>query len=397
MNRGALENLTVLDLSRVLAGPYATMTLADMGANVIKIEIPEKGDDTRSYAPFRNEESMYFANFNRNKKGITLNLKNDEGKRIFKELVKQADIVVENYRPGVMEKLGLGYEALRSVNQRIIYAAVSGFGSYGPYAQRAGYDIISQAMGGLMSITGQPEDAPTRAGNAMGDILGGLNLTIGILAAVNARELTGVGQKVDVALVDCVVSSLEAAFQRYFNTRKVPERMGNRYAAVAPYDSYQAKDGYYVLGCGNQKFYEILCKDIIQQPQLIADERFLTLQDRVSRHAQLTPYIEAWSKEYLVEEVVEIMMAKGIPAAPIYNLQQITQDDHIANVREMFVDLPHPVIGKMKVNGCPIKLMDTKPEIKTPAPTLGQDNERIYEGLGYAKDEILQLKQAHII
>lgn len=397
MSRGALENLTVLDLSRVLAGPYATMTLADMGANVIKIELPHKGDDTRTYAPFHHNESLYFANFNRNKKGITLNLKSEKGKELFKELVKTADIVVENYRPGVMEKLGLGYEELRKINDRIIYAAVSGFGSYGPYAQRAGYDIISQAMGGLMSITGQPNDAPTRAGNAMGDILGGLNLTIGILAAVNARELTGKGQKVDVALVDCVVSSLEAAFQRYFDTLQVPNRMGNRYAAVAPYDSYQAKDGYYVLGCGNQKFYEILCNDILKQPELIMDERFLTLQNRVENHANLTPYIEAWSSNYTVDEVVSCMMKLGIPAAPIYDLKQISEDEHIANVREMFVELPHPVIGKMKVNGCPIKLMDTKPEIKTPAPTLGQNNEMIFGQLGYSNEEIQQWIKDQII
>lgn len=397
MNKGALENLVVLDLTRVLAGPYATMILADMGATVIKIEIPNKGDDTRTYAPFRNEESMYFANFNRNKKGITLNLKSEKGKRIFKDLVRTADIVVENYRPGVMEKLGLGYDELKRINEKIIYAEVSGFGSYGPYAKRAGYDIISQAMGGLMSITGEENGAPTRAGNAMGDILGGLNLTIGILAAVNARSLTGKGQKVDIALVDCVVSSLEAAFQRYFYTQAIPKRMGNRYAAVAPYDSYKAKDGYFVLGCGNQKFYEILCRDVMKQEALIQDERFLTLQDRVKHHALLTPYIEEWSKNYKVEEVVDIMMKHGIPAAPILNLKQITENEHIAQAREMFVDMPHPVIGDMKVNGCPIKLMDTMPQIKTPAPTLGQDNIEILQQLGYSDQDIENLKQEHII
>lgn len=397
MSKQALENLVVLDLTRVLAGPYATMILADMGAEVIKIEIPGKGDDTRSYAPFQNDESMYFANFNRNKQGITLNLKSEKGKAIFRSLVKQADIVVENFRPGVMEKLGLGYDDLKKINDRLIYASVSGFGSYGPYADRAGYDIISQAMGGLMSITGQPMDAPTRAGNAMGDILGGLNLTIGILAAVHARSITGEGQKVDVALVDCVVSSLEAAFQRYFKSKEIPPRMGNRYAAVAPYDSYRAKDGYYVLGCGNQKFYEILCRDILKQPQLIEHKLFLTLQDRVLHHEELTPYIEAWSMKYTVEEAVNLLMSYGLPAAPIYDLKQISEDPHIAQAREMLVELRHPVIGDMKVSGCPIKLMGTKPEIKTPAPTLGQDNIKVLEKLGFSMVQIEELRREKII
>lgn len=397
MSKGALEDLLILDLTRVLAGPYATMILADMGANVIKIEVPGKGDDTRSYAPFIQEESMYYANFNRNKKGMTLNLKSEKGKEIFRQLVKDADVVVENYRPGVMDRLGLGYEDLKKINEGIIYAEVSGFGSYGPYSQRAGYDIISQAMGGLMSITGPQDGAPTRAGNAMGDILGGLNLTIGILAAVHARTLTGKGQKVDVALVDCVVSSLEAAFQRYFKSGDIPKRMGNRYAAVAPYDSYRAKDGYFVLGCGNQKFYEILCKDIMHQPELIQDQRFLTLQDRVENHEELTPIIEAYTTKYSVDENVDTLMQWGIPAAPIYDLKQISEDVHIANAREMFVSLHHPIIGEMKVSGCPIKLMDTKPQIKTAAPTFGQDNEEILNSIGYDHLDIEQFSTEHII
>ena len=205
MKKGALSNIKVLDLTRVLAGPYCTMMLADFGADVIKIEMPRKGDDTRGFGPFVNGESLYYANINRNKKGITLNLKSEEGKNIFLEMVKHADVVVENYRPGVMEKLGLGYDELAKVNNQIIYGAVSGFGCYGPYSERPGYDIIAQAMGGLMSITGQEGGEPTRVGNAMGDVLGGMNLTIGILTALNARKIIGKGQRVDVSLVDSVV------------------------------------------------------------------------------------------------------------------------------------------------------------------------------------------------
>lgn len=237
----ALENLTVLDLTRVLAGPFCTMMLADMGANVIKIEVPKGGDDTRSYPPFRaknlngERESVYFANINRNKKGITLNLKAPEGKEIFKELVKKADIVVENYRPGVMDKLGLGYDVLKEINPRIIYAAVSGFGCYGPYHLRPGYDILAQAMGGMMSITGSKGGEPTRAGSALGDILGGLHVTIGILAAVNARTITGKGQRVDVSLMDSMIAATENTALKYIETGNIPAPMGNRYAAVSPY------------------------------------------------------------------------------------------------------------------------------------------------------------------
>ena len=245
----ALENLTVLDLTRVLAGPFCTMMLADMGANVIKIEVPKGGDDTRSYPPFRaknlngERESVYFANINRNKKGITLNLKTPEGKEIFKELVKKADIVVENYRPGVMDKLGLGYDVLKEINPRIIYAAVSGFGCYGPYHLRPGYDILAQAMGGMMSITGSKGGEPTRAGSALGDILGGLHVTIGILAAVNARTITGKGQRVDVSLMDSMIAATENTALKYIESGNIPAPMGNRYAAVSPYDSFSCKGG----------------------------------------------------------------------------------------------------------------------------------------------------------
>ena len=220
----ALEDLVVLDLTRVLAGPYCTMMLADFGARVIKIEVPGKGDDTRAMGPFRNGSSMYYANVNRNKQGVTLNLKKPEGKELFLKLVEKADVVVENYRPGVMDRLGLGYDVLKEVNPRIIYAAVSGFGSYGRCAYRPGYDIIAQSYGGLMSITGEEGGQPLRAGNAMGDVLGGMNLTIGVLTALHARSLSGKGQRVDVALVDSVVSALETGTQRYFGLYGVISR-----------------------------------------------------------------------------------------------------------------------------------------------------------------------------
>ncbi|RQD71350.1 MAG: CoA transferase [Tindallia sp. MSAO_Bac2] len=398
MSQGALENITVLDLTRVLAGPFTTMILADMGANVIKIEIPEKGDDTRHFGPFQNEESLYYANINRNKKGVTLNLKDPEGKKMFLEMAKKADVVVENYRPGVMDKLGLGYEKLSEVNEKIIYAAVSGFGSYGPYTDRPGYDIIAQAMGGIMSITGKPGDGPVRVGNAMGDVLGGLSLTIGILAAINGREVTGKGQKVDVSLVDSVVASLEIGIQRYIATEELPEKMGNRYASAYPYDTFMAKDGYFVIGCGNQKLFENLVIKAMQKPELLEDERFLNNDLRCDNHAPLKAIIEDWSKNFTIDEVVEMILNAGCPAAPIFDMQRLLNDEHIAGAREMFVPIKHPKIGEMKVNGCHIKLSDTKPQVKTPSPDLGQDNEAVYQDmLNISPDDLKQLLQRGVI
>ncbi len=394
----ALYDITVLDLTRVLAGPYCTMMLADFGANVIKIEVPGRGDDTRGFGPIKNGESMYYANVNRNKKSVTLNLKSDKGKQMFLDMVKKADVVVENYRPGVMDKLGLGYDVLKEVNDKIIYAAVSGFGCYGPNSQRPGYDIIAQAVGGLMSITGEPGGHPTRVGNAMGDVLGGMNLTIGVLAALHARTLTGKGQRVDVALVDSVVSSLETGTQRYFATGKDPELMGNRYASAYPYDSFPASDGSFVIGCGNDKLFTMLCTKVLDREDLLTDPRFETNIKRCENHAELRPEIVKWSKEHTVDEAVKLINEAGVPAAPINTISKVTADPNIADVREMLVPLKHPVIGDMKVNGNPVKLLDTMPQIKTPAPALGQDNESVYgDMLGMCEEELEELRSEKVI
>lgn len=398
MSKSALGDITVLDLTRVLAGPYCTMMLADFGANVIKIEMPGKGDDTRAFAPFKNGESLYYANVNRNKKGITLNLKSEEGKKIFLDMVKKADVVVENYRPGVMDKLGVGYDVLKEVNDKIIYAAVSGFGCYGPYSKRPGYDIIAQATGGLMSITGEPGGQPLRVGNAMGDVLGGLNLTIGILTALHARTLTGKGQHVDVALVDAVVASLETGLQRYMASGKQPELMGNRYASAYPYDSFEAKDGRFVIGCANDKLFTALCTKVLGREDLLTNPKFETNLKRCDNHTELKPEIEKWTREHTVDECVELILDAGVPAAPINDLKRVTTDKHIIGAREMLVPMNHPVIGEMKVNGNPVKLMDTSADITHPAPTLGEYNEAVYgELLGLTKEDIDKLAADKVI
>ncbi len=397
IKHSALENIVVLDLTRVLAGPYSGAILADFGAKVIKVEQPGAGDDSRHYGPHVNGESLYYGNLNRNKLGITLNLKSEEGKKIFLDLVKDADVLIENYRLGVMERLGLGYETLKEVNPGLIYGAITGFGATGPYRDRPGYDIISQAMGGLMSVTGQEGDPPTRVGSAMGDVLGGLNLTIGILTALNARHITGKGQYIDVSITDSVVLSLEQAWQRYFVSGDIPKPHGNYYDAIAPYDSYEAKDGWMVIGCGNQKLYETLCTKILKQPELISDERFTTVPLRVKNNKEFKQIMEGWLADYTVNEAVDIILKAGIPAAPILNVEQIAKDEHFTIDRELFVNINHPVCGEVKINGNAIKLSDTKAEIRMPAPVLGQHNAEILLKYGYTSSDIERLSCEGVI
>lgn len=392
---GALSGVRVLDLTRVLAGPFCTMMFADMGAEVIKIEEPNKGDDSRQFAPFKNGESSYYMNLNRNKKGITLNLK--KGKDLFIELVKNADIVVENYRPGTMEKLGLGYEELKKINPRIVYCAISGFGHTGPYSQRPGYDIIGQAMGGLMSTTGWPDSGPTRSGTAMSDVLAGLSAAIGTLAALHHRDKTGEGQKVDIALVDSVVASLEIITQIYLTEGRTPERIGNRYESCYPYDTFKALDGEVVIAAANDKLWNLVV-DVMQQPALKEKEEFKGNPMRVKNHALLKPIVEAWTSKYTVADVVDKMLAAGVPSAPINNIDQLVSDPHIAGAREMFVEIEHPKAGKLKLTGSHIKLSQTQTSLRTPSPLLGQHTEEVLSDLlGLTTDQLAKLAQEGVV
>lgn len=396
MRQGALSGVTVIDLTRVLAGPYCSMMLADMGADVIKVELPGKGDDSRGHYPQINGESAYYMNLNRNKRSITLNLKTEEGKEILRKMVRKADIILENYRPGVMEKLGLGYEELKKINPGIIYGCVSGFGHYGPYSQRPGYDIIGQAMGGLMSTTGWPGGDPTRSGTAMSDVMGGISLAVGVLAAYISKEKTGQGQLVDVALVDSIVSSLEIINQIYLVTGRVPARIGNRYEASYPYDSFRAKDGMLVIGAGNDKLFGLLC-GLMKQPELEEDPRFCSNIKRVEHHAELKPIIEAWLSAYDTETAVQMILDAGVPAGPIYSIDQVTKDPHIAGAREMFVEMEHPVAGKLKITGNQVKLSGTPVSFRTPAPLLGQHtNEILRDFLDMDEAEIQSLREKNV-
>lgn len=393
---GVLSGVKVLDLSRVLAGPYCGMMLADMGADVLKIEVPVKGDDARRNAPIIAEgESSYFLNLNRNKKGITLNLKSEKGKEAFLRLVKDADILIENYRPGVMQKLGLGYDVLKEVNPRLVYGAISGFGQYGPYSKRAGYDIIAQAMSGLMSTTGWPTTGPTRSGTAIGDVAAGMSCCIGILAAYSNCLRTGKGEFVDVALVDSLVSALEIINMIYLCTGRVPSRIGNRYEAIYPYDSFKAADGNVIIACGNDKLFNLL-KEILKMPEL-DDERFDGNIKRVANHAPLKEIVEKWTSTRTIKEITETLLAVGIPSAPINSIDMVTKDEHIAGAREMFVECDHPVAGKIKLTGTQIKFQDHKFEVFCPAPELGEHNDEVFKSIGYSEEEIQAMRAEGVI
>ena len=387
-----LEGLIVLDLTRVLVGPYATMVLADLGADVIKIEMPGTGDDARAYPPHINGESAYFMSLNRNKRGMTLNLKSEAGKEVFRDLVGKADIVVENFRPGTMTKLGLDYDTLREINPRLIYAAASGFGQTGPYSRRAAYDAIVQAMGGIMSVTGQAGGEPTRVGTSMGDITAGLFTTIGILTAVIHREKSGKGQMVDVAMLDSQVAILENAIARYTVTGKIPEPIGNRHPSIIPFETFATADGTIMIAAGNNALWRKLCY-ALEQPDLADDPRFKTNPLRAENYDELRPILAAVIGGRETAVWLEILEEAGVPNGPINNMAQVMADPQV-QAREMIVEVDHPVAGKTELPGIPIKLSDTPGSIRTPAPLLGQHAEEILTGLlGYDQQDIEGLRE----
>lgn len=399
MLQGALSDVKILDLTQVLAGPFAAMWLGDLGADIIKIEMPGKGDDARQTPIHVNGASTFFAALNRNKRSITLNLKSPEGKAIFLDMVKQADVVLSNFRPGVMERLGLGYAELSAVNERIIFATASGFGQKGKYSQRPAYDCVAQGMGGIMSLTGVEGGAPNRVGTSIADVTGGMNVVIGILAALHARTLTGKGQCVDIALVDSVVALMPSENMRYFvSGKKVIPRLGNRYMGNAPYGAFKAKDDYFILACGSEKLFRVFCNDVLKRPELPEDPRFSKMASRSDNYDLVKQFVEEWSMQHTAKECVDIILAAGVPAGPIFDMDDIANDEHIVGEREMLVQMEQPGIGTLTVSGNPIKLSDTKTSIRRPAPLLGEHNAEVYsQWLNYDEAKLEELKNNGII
>ncbi len=387
-----LEGVRVLDLTRVLAGPFCTMMLLDLGAEVIKVENPNGGDDSRAFGPFQNGRSAYFLTINRGKKSISLNLKTQEGKQLLRDLVKHCDVICENYTPGTMEKLGLGYDDLRVINPRIIYAAMSGFGHSGPDMNKPAYDILVQAMGGVMSITGWPGSAPTRVGVSMGDISAALFGAIGLTTALYQREKTGVGQKVDVAMLDCQAAMLENALARFQVEKAVPQPLGSRHPSISPFQAYKASDGYLIIAAGNDNLWSKLCTALNCTP-LISDARFQTNAQRTSNVIEVETELNAILDQKTVAQWMDILNNAGVPCSPVNGMDAVLQHPQL-NARNMFVDVTDPAFPGMKVPGNPIKMSCLAEELsRDKAPDIGEHNSEVLRDLlGMSNAQIAALK-----
>ena len=393
---GPLKGIRVLDLTRILAGPYATMILRDLGAEVIKIEQLGGGDEARDFGPFKNNFSLYFMSVNRGKRSVTLNLKSPRGKELFLELVKSSDILVENFRPGTMEKLGLDYESLKIHHPSLLYAACSGFGQTGPYAMRGAYDMIIQGMGGIISITGEPDRPPVRVGTSIGDITSALFTTIGILSALKHRDQTGEGQLIDVGMLDCQVAILENAMVRYFSTGDIPRPLGRRHPAITPFEVFESADGYVVIAIGNNELWRKFCEHV-DLPELIDDERFHTNARRTENHESLFPILAEIMRRRTTDMWVEALEAIGVPCGPVNTVDKVANDPQVL-ARGMIAEVEHEVTGAVQIPGIPIKLSETPGQIDAPAPNLGEHTAEILTRLlGLDAEEINQLKQDGIV
>ena len=391
-----LDGIKVLDLTRVLAGPYTTMLLGDLGAEVIKIEQPGTGDESRNFGPFKNGFSLYFMSVNRGKRSVTLNLKTDRGQAIFKQLLAQTDILVENFRPGTMKNLGLDYETLKADHPSLIYAACSGFGQTGPYAQQGAYDMIIQGMGGIISITGEPEGPPVRVGTSISDITAALFTTIGILSALHHRNQTGKGQFVDVAMLDSLVAVLENAVVRYFATGEAPKPLGARHPAITPFEAFASADGHVIIALGNDVLWSKFCEHV-DRKELISDERFQTNADRTENHSELFPILSEIMSQRTTDAWIDALGNIGVPCGPINTMDKVVSHPQV-QAREMITRVAHQITGEVEVPGVPIKLSETPGNVDAPAPSLGEHTTEILTNvLKMSPDEVAKLKQDDVI
>jgi crotonobetainyl-CoA:carnitine CoA-transferase CaiB-like acyl-CoA transferase len=387
-----LGHIRVLDVSQVMAGPVCGMLLGDMGADVIKVEPPGSGDLTRRAMGFKlkGSDSLGFINMNRNKRSIVLNLKTEAGRNVFYQLVRTADVLIENYRPGAAARLGIDYATLKTINPRIIYASISGFGQTGPWSQRPGFDLIAQAMGGIMSITGNPDGPPAKSGVPVADIGCALFALYAILSAYIGRLETGEGQYIDASLFEAAIAFAVWDISEFWGTGKVPQKLGTANRMSAPYQAVRASDGYFVMGANSDKLWRSLC-ELIRRPDLLEDSRFASIADRLTNRVALIEELEKTFVTQAAQDWVEQMLGAGIPAGPIYNYAEALENDH-ARHRNVVMEMDHPVEGKVRSIGFPVKLSGTPQQVRLPPPLLGQHTEEILSDLGLGPDALERLR-----
>ena len=393
-----LENICVIDLTRVLAGPYCTMMLGDLGADIIKIEVPGRGDDTRHWGPpfTKGGESAYYLSANRNKRSMTLNLKSEEGLEILKKLIAKGDVLVDNFKTGTLSRWGLDYETLQEIRPGLIYCTVTGYGYTGPYSSRPGYDLIVQATGGFMSITGPENGDPSRAGVAIADISTGMFAANAILAALYSREQTGKGQRIDMSLLDSQVALLSYAATNYFVSGSITNRLGNAHPNIVPYQSFKARDMHFVLAVGNDKQWEIFCKSI-NKPEWIDDEKYSTNALRVNNRKQLIDQLSKLFATQNAEYWLEIFDKVGLPSGPINELDKVFENEQIKS-REMQIELPHSIDNKVTLLNSPIKIPTSPTKTHKAPPTLGEHTEEILmEKIGLDQDTVARLRDEGIL
>ena len=394
--RPPLAGVRVIDLTRVLAGPFCSMSLGDMGAEVIKVEEPGRGDDTRGWPPFANGEATYFMSVNRNKKSLTLNMKAPEGQAILRRLIAKADVVIENFRPGTMERLGFGYDVLRKLNPRLIYCSISGFGESGPESSRPGYDLIVQGESGIMDLTGFPDGPPVKVGNSIGDLVAGMAAAQGVTLALLARGKTGKGQKVEIGMLDVMASLLTYQAGLYWNAGGRPTRRGNQHPSIVPYEVFQAQDAYMTLGVANNSLWERMCRAIGRE-DLAKDARFDSEAKRVTNRDALGPLLNSTFSTRPAAEWLARLDKAGVPAGRIKTVAEVCESEHL-RARGMFVRLAHPKAGAVTAMGVPIRLWDTPGAIQAPAPLLGQHTDEILSGLlRIPKSKIDKLRAAGVV
>lgn len=390
-----LDDLLVVDLTRALAGPFCTLMLGDLGARIIKVETPEGGDDTRGWGPpFVGTESAYFLGVNRNKESLTINLKDPRGKDILLRVLARADVLVENFRPGIMERFGLGYTELHPRLPRLIYTSISGFGQDGPARERTAYDLILQGMGGLMSITGEEGGPPVKVGVAIADICAGMYSAFGILAALRVRERTGRGQLVDAALLDGQVSWLTYAAGIYFTTGEIPGRLGSAHPTIVPYQAFQTADGYLNVAVGSEAIWRRFCE--VVDLALADDPRYTTNRDRVAHRRELIPHLDRIFLTRTTHAWTELLEVAGVPNGPILTVAEVFAHPQVRH-RRMLVEVDHATAGRIKQTGVPVKFSETPGRIRAAPPTLGQHTDAILLELGYPKSEIEALRQQKVI